>query len=205
MAVRSAPPPHERSRSVRIRTLHHAEDEPLRQVFDGLSQRSRLLRYHSAVPALSSSMVAALVNIRPGHHVAFAAEIDGEPVGIVRWIRLPGRPAHAELAAEVVDAVQGRGLGRQLAAAAARSALAAGIGWFTLWVNADNVALRQRLRAVNAGVAVDDPDEFHLPVTTLLPVSRDRTITPVVPPRFSVDPVSLTRVRVRDGGRRLRG
>jgi len=126
-------------------------------------------------------------------------------VGIVRWIRLPGRPAHAELAAEVVDAVQGRGLGRQLAAAAARSALAAGIGWFTLWVNADNVALRQRLRAVNAGVAVDDPDEFHLPVTTLLPVSRDRTITPVVPPRFSVDPVSLTRVRVRDGGRRLRG
>ena len=101
--------------------LSHAEDGPLRQVFAGMSQRSRFLRYHRATPALSSSMVASLVDIRPGYHVALAAEIGGEPVGIVRWIRHPSKPAHAEIAAEVVDALQGCGLGRQLAAAAARS------------------------------------------------------------------------------------
>ena len=169
MSVRTAPAPHDCRRSVRIRTLRHAEDGPLRQVYAGLSQRSRFLRYHRVTPALPSSTVAALVDIRPGHHVAFAAEIGGEPVGIVRWIRLPGAPTHAELAAEVVDAVQGCGLGRQLAAAAARSALAVGVEWFRLWVHSGNVALRQRLRAVNAAVAVDDPDEFLLPVTALLP------------------------------------
>ena len=166
--MRSTLPRHECNRSVRIRMLSHAEDGPLRQVFAGMSQRSRFLRYHRATPALSSSMVAALVDIRPGYHVALAAEISGEPVGIVRWIRHPSKPAHAEIAAEVVDALQWCGLGRQLAAAAARSALAAGVEWFTLWVHSDNVGLRRLLRAAEARVAADDPDEFRVAVRILL-------------------------------------
>lgn len=101
--------------------------------------------------------------------------------------------------------VQGCGLGRRLAAAAARSALAVGVDWFTLWVHSGNLALRQRLLAANARVAVDDPDEFRVPVTSLLPVKSDETITPVVLSRFSVDPVRMSWVSLRGGGRRLRG
>src|SRR5664279_2645589 len=107
MSVRYAPAPHDCSRSVWIRTLHRAEDQPLRQVFAGMSQRSRFLRYHRATPALPSSMVAALVDIRPGHHVAFAAEIGGE-LGMGGFARQTDPPDDAHrLAAEVVDAVQG--------------------------------------------------------------------------------------------------
>ena len=99
---------------------------------------------------MSTSMVAALVDIRPDHHVAFAAEIGGEPVGIVRWIRLRGKPAHAEIAAEVVDAVQRCGLGRQLAAAAAHptgGTLCAAEG------PADRGWLRRSSAGIAAGVA----------------------------------------------------
>lgn len=168
MSVLSAPSQPDCHRPVRIRTLAHAEDAPLRRVFAGLSERSRFLRYHRAAPAMSSSMLAALIDIRPGQHVAHAAELGGEPVGIVRWIRFPGRPAHAEIAAEVVDTAQGCGVGRQLAAAAARSALEAGIQWFLMWVHPDNVVLRQWLRSVDAHVGADDPDEFRVPVGSLL-------------------------------------
>ena len=168
MSIRIAPTTSGCTRPVRIRTLARADDETLRRVFAGMSQRSRFLRYHCATPALPASMVAALVDLRPGHHVALAAEIGGEPVGIARWIRQPSRPAHAELAAEVVDAVQGCGLGRQLAAAAARSALGAGVEWFTLWVHSDNVGIRRWLRSLDARTSRDDPDEFRVPVRTVL-------------------------------------
>ncbi len=167
MSVLSAPSQPD-CRPFRIRTLAHAEDAPLHRVFAGLSERSRFLRYHRAAPALSSSMIAALIDIRPGQHVAHAAEVGGEPVGIVRWIRYPGRPAHAEIAAEVVDVAQGCGVGRRLAGASARSALEAGVQWFVMSVHPDNGVLRQWLRSVDAQRGTDDPEEFRVPVGTLL-------------------------------------
>ncbi len=164
---------------LRIRPLHPAEDAPLRRVFEGLSPRSRFLRYQRAAPVLSASMVRALVDLRPGHHVAMAAEICGEPVGIVRWIRHGpddphgaggpnGDSAHAEIALEVIDEQQGRGVGRRLTAAAARSALDAGIECFTVWVDAANEGLRHRLVSLGAQQAADDPDHFRLHPAVLL-------------------------------------
>lgn len=155
-------------RTVRIRPLERADDGQLRKVFAGLSPQSRYLRYQRAAPVLSSSMARALVDIRPGFHIAPTAELDGEPVGIARWIRQPTDPTHAEIAVEVIDAVQGRGLGRRLTAAAAGSALEAGIEWLTLWVHSQHEGLRERLLSLGARPAADDPDEFRIASTALL-------------------------------------
>ena len=151
-----------------IRPLEPAQDAPLHRVFEGLSPRSRFLRYQRAAPALSASAVRALVDLRPGHHVAMAAEMCGEPVGIVRWIRHGHNHADAEIALEVIDEQQGRGVGRRLTAAAARSALDAGIVCFTLWVDAAHGGLRRRLLALGAQQAADDPDHFRLHPAALL-------------------------------------
>ncbi|MGS0683896.1 N-acetyltransferase family protein [Nakamurella sp. GG22] len=153
---------------LRIRPLRPAEDAPLRRVFEGLSPQSRFLRYQRAAPVLSASTVQALVDLRPGSHVALAAEIDGDPVGIVRWIRHRHHRAHAEIALEVIDAVHGRGIGRRLTAAAARSALDAGIECFTCWVAAAQGRLRDRLLSLGAEQAADDPDQFRLHPAALL-------------------------------------
>ncbi len=156
-----------------IRPLEPAEDAPLLRVFEGLSPRSRFLRYQRAAPALSASAVRALVDLRPGFHVALAAEIRGEPVGIARWIRHgSGDPnavsAHAEIALEVIDEQQGRGVGRRLTAAAARSALDSGIECFTLWVDVGHGGLRRRLLSLGAQQETDDPDQFRLHPAALL-------------------------------------
>jgi GNAT superfamily N-acetyltransferase len=158
---------------LRIRPLRPAEDAPLRRVFEGLSPRSRYLRYQRAAPVLSAATVRALVDLAPGSHVALAAEVDGEPVGIARWIRhRSGDPAgdatHAEIALEVIDAAQGRGIGRRLTAAAARSALDAGIECLTCWVNAAHGGLRDRLLSLGAQQAADDPDRFRVHPAALL-------------------------------------
>ncbi len=171
---------------LRIRPLEPGEDAPLRRVFAGLSPRSRFLRYQRAAPVPSASMVRALVDLRPGIHVALAAEIDGRPVGLARWIRhstnlrgsdvtgadsaggpTAGAP-HAEIAVEVIDAMQGRGIGRRLTAAAARSALDAGIDCLTCWVDVTHGGLRHRLLSLGAEQAADDADHFRLRPKLLL-------------------------------------
>ena len=75
------------------------------------------------------------------------------------------------------------------------------------WVHSTNVALRRRLRAVNAAVAVDDPDEFLLPVAALLrgQTRPKRHDTSCAVDESRCDPAGRWRVRVRGGGTPLRG
>ena len=153
---------------LRIRPLRPCEDAPLRRVFEGLSPRSRFLRYQRAAPVLPATTVQALVDLEPGSHVALAAEIEGEPVGIARWIRHRTDSEHAEIALEVIDAVQGRGIGRRLTAAAARSALDAGIECLSCWVDVEHGPLRNRLLSMGAHAAPDEPDRLRLATAALL-------------------------------------
>lgn len=81
-------------------------------VFDALSPDSRYDRYLTSVPQLTSSMRLALTAIDGHQHIAWLAEIDGHPAAIGRLIRVAR--GTAELAFEVVDAFQGRGLGTAL-------------------------------------------------------------------------------------------
>jgi L-amino acid N-acyltransferase YncA len=102
--------------ALRVRPLTAGDGVTLDAVFDGLSERSRYLRFHGPVPRLTARVRASLLDIDGHRHVAVVAEAWSAgawaPVGIARAIRTG--PGVAELAVEVVDDWQGQGVGRLL-------------------------------------------------------------------------------------------
>jgi RimJ/RimL family protein N-acetyltransferase len=97
---------------VSLRPLRAGEEAPLLAVFDQMSSKSRANRYLVGLPALTRSMISALVAVDGRDHVAWLASMDGRPVGIARYIRV--EPVIAEVALEVGDEHHGRGLGTAL-------------------------------------------------------------------------------------------
>lgn len=107
-----------RSPRVVLRRLTPDDGAAVDAVFAGLSSRSRYLRFHTPVPRLSGSMRTALLDVDGHDRVALVAEVRRpggwarDPVGIARLYRTGA--GEAELAVAVVDAWQGRGIGRRL-------------------------------------------------------------------------------------------
>jgi GNAT superfamily N-acetyltransferase len=95
-----------------LRPLGPGEVEVLDAVFDGLSPDSRYNRYLTGVPRLTGQMRSILTAVDGSAHIAWVAEVGGRPAAIGRLIRLS--PATAEMALEVTDVHQGRGLGTAL-------------------------------------------------------------------------------------------
>ncbi len=131
---------------ITIRPLRDGEREVIQAVFDGLSPRSRHSRFGGAKNVLLPTDLDLLSRVDATHHVLVAL-VGGTPVGLARLVRAG---SSAEVAFDVVDAWQGRGVGRVLAARLAGDARAAGIERLTGTVAADNTAshaLVRRLRA----------------------------------------------------------
>lgn len=152
-----------------VRPLTHDAGAVLDRVFADMSPRSRWLRYHSPMPRLPGSMRAALLDLDGQDRLAFVAEVhsrDGaRPVGLGRLVRTG--PRTAELALEVVDAWQHRGVGRRLLAAL--RAAAEERGWTTLEgrVLPGNDRVGRMLRAAFPGTTGrwdDDALVFTCPV-----------------------------------------
>jgi RimJ/RimL family protein N-acetyltransferase len=123
-----------------IRRLAGGELRPVLQVFEGLSERSRRLRYLGPKPRLREGELAQLVDVGCcGREAVVAADpATGGAVGIARYVRTG--PATAEVAFEVVDAWQGRGVGRRLVEALAEVAAEHGISRLSATVAVDNKA-----------------------------------------------------------------
>jgi GNAT superfamily N-acetyltransferase len=131
---------------VSIRPLEPPDAALLDTVLEGMSPQSRYTRFHGPKPRLSSSERAYLAGADGHDHLAVVAlDPEGEPLGIARGVRLRDDPAAAEVAAEVVDVWQRRGLGTTLLARLARQAAAVGIGRFTATVLAQT-GLQRALR-----------------------------------------------------------
>jgi GNAT superfamily N-acetyltransferase len=120
----------------------------LDQVLAGMSDHSRYTRFHGPKPRLSARERSHLSATDGRDHLALVALApDGAPLGIARGIRLRDRPDVAEIAAEVVDPWQHRGLGSRLIGRLARQAAAAGIARFSASVLASTglaASLRRR-------------------------------------------------------------
>ena len=101
-----------RDGEARLRPLLPGELAPQRAVFDSLSLDSRTDRYLTGIGDLTASMWRALTAVDGHHHVAWLATVDGRPAGIGRFVRV--EPCTAEIAFEVADEHQGRGLGTAL-------------------------------------------------------------------------------------------
>jgi GNAT superfamily N-acetyltransferase len=136
-------------------------------VHEGLSPASRRLRYSAPTPRLSSRMIRVLTDLTPGHHEAYAACRDERPIAIVRWIRTPELADAAELALEVVDAEQGRGVGRAMGAFAAVQAWRAGVRTMLISVDPDNERVRGWLSRLGARALPEDADRFAVPTEAL--------------------------------------
>jgi GNAT superfamily N-acetyltransferase len=134
---------------VRVRPLHRDEGAPLDAVFAGLSPESRYLRFHSPVHWLTPPLRRALLDVDGCRHVALVAESsDGETLGIARLVRDARLKKQAEVAFEVVDAWQGRGVGRLLLTAIVEEAARIGVSRLHAWVLTDNAAALALVRAV---------------------------------------------------------
>jgi RimJ/RimL family protein N-acetyltransferase len=155
---------------VRVRELTAADGAVLDAVFAGLSLQSRYLRFHGAVPRLSAAARRQLTALDGRHHVAFGAFADRnhEPVGLVRIIATgDGR---AEVAVEVVDAWQGRGVGTCLVRRAKERAAELGYRRLVAEVLAENRAVQALLRGVFPGATAS---RYGVDITMSLPIGDD--------------------------------
>ena len=130
--------------SALLQPLERGAEAPVLAVFDGLSPRSRELRFLTGVPRLTKHMLAALTDVDDCRHAAWIALVDGRPSGIARYVRVSADTA--ELAFEVVDAQHRRGLGPLLLDTVATLAQANGVRRVTAVVHPDNRASVQLLR-----------------------------------------------------------
>jgi GNAT superfamily N-acetyltransferase len=96
----------------RLRPLLHGELDPQQAVFDGLSSSSRVDRFLTGLDKLTPGMWRTLTAVDGHDHVAWLATVDGQPAGIARFVRIG--PCTADVAFEVTDEHQGRGIGTAL-------------------------------------------------------------------------------------------
>lgn len=129
-----------------IRPLEQGDTGTVQAVFERLGEASRRARFNGLKHRLGEQELRRLATVGPNHH-ALVAYVDGdpEPAAIARLVR---SGAGAEVAFEVADAYQGRGIGSALAQELVADACAAGVVEVTALVRRDNPAALAVLQRV---------------------------------------------------------
>ena len=155
--------------AIAVRRLDHGERSPVLDVFAGLSERSRRLRFLGAKPRLPERDLDLLVDVGCcGREAVVAIEQEhGQPVGIARFVR-DGHAPEAEVAFEVVDAWQGRGVGRRLVEDLAALARSQGILRLRATIARGNAPALALVRSLGELVA-SRPDGADLELVVRLP------------------------------------
>jgi len=147
--------------TVLLREQAPGDREHLAELFAGLSDHSRYLRFATGIPpALPRRYLDALADVDGDRHVGILAVRDGRTIGAARYIREQGTPAEAEVAVTVADAFQRRGLGRLLVETLVGVGAERGIerfGFEILPVNRPALALARRLGAGDRFLATRRP------------------------------------------------
>ena len=152
--------------SVTIRALTAADREHVIAVFHRMSQASVRHRFFTTKRELSPSDLAFLDALADGPDVALAAVVrtpGGErALGIGRYVVLPDRRS-AEVAFEVGDADQGRGIGTLLLEHLAVNARQRGVATFIAEVEADNRQMMEMFTTSGFSVRENlDQRTFHV-------------------------------------------
>jgi GNAT superfamily N-acetyltransferase len=109
-----------------VRALRNGDTATVASVFEALGPESRRLRFGHAKRELKPDELEQLARVDATHHV-LVAWLAGRPVGIARLVRDAAGSASGEIAGEVVDSRQGRGIGTALIRLLMNDAAAAGI------------------------------------------------------------------------------
>ena len=147
---------------VRMRPIASADKSALEGIVAGMSAESRSRRFLGATSSLSPRMLRYFTEVDYVNHFALVVSTVEQPdelVGVGRYIRLRDRPKAAEIAAAVVDAYSGRGIGTLVMEALTAVAQETGITTFVASVRQDNAAMRALLpsrhaRSTSAGAGV---------------------------------------------------
>jgi RimJ/RimL family protein N-acetyltransferase len=160
---------------VHLRPLQDGESTPLLEVFAGLSAESRASRYLVGTPRLPAPMVRHLSTTDGMTSVAWLAAVDDHPAGIGRYVRMNDDPCTAEVALEVVDQHQRRGLGTILLDAVTTLAAANGVRRLRATALPDNSASLRLLSRVGIPMSWEDGVlEGEAPLRLLDPAAVDR-------------------------------
>jgi RimJ/RimL family protein N-acetyltransferase len=156
-----------------MRPLTRDDRDELLSLFHRLSEDSRWRRFMSPKPTLAPRELDYLTDVGHLAHEAFAAvdERDGSLAGVARYVRHPGGGTSAELAVEVADELQRRGIGTALCLRVIERARENGFTVLTataLWTNQPARRLLRRLgfhacrsqgREIELALALDSAGE----------------------------------------------
>jgi GNAT superfamily N-acetyltransferase len=160
--------------SVWLRPLANGETGAVEQVFAGLSDRSRTARFLVPMPRLPASMGRMLADVDGVRHVAWLAATEGAAAGLARYVVVG--PSTAEVALEVVDRYQGRGIGSALLDAITTVACVRGIRTLEATVlptNRRSVALLGKV-GLRQAAAAGGVSEARGPYRLMTPPRVDR-------------------------------
>lgn len=161
---------------ISIRPIRAADAEAFVRAYACLSERSRERRYLSLAPELRPAEVRYLTSVDQNEHVALVALNDSrEILASARYIRIPTRPSVAEMAIEVIDDWQRRGVGRALLEALSQHAQDAGVARFVAIVSTENVPMQRILTCARASSEkVDGELEYTVYAAALTAPDRRR-------------------------------
>jgi predicted CoA-binding protein/RimJ/RimL family protein N-acetyltransferase len=114
--------------TVHVRPAKPTDAAAVEQLLEGLSDRSVWLRFFSGHPNLARAVLwATEVDYQRRYGLVATVGDDGRVVAAAGWERDPDLPERAEVAMEVADAMQGRGLGTILLGQLAEAANQVGV------------------------------------------------------------------------------
>jgi GNAT superfamily N-acetyltransferase len=139
--------------TVHLRPLRRDERDLVLGFYNGLSAEARYRRFLQPMPRLPGAYLRHLVDVDGCRHVAVVAIVEGECVGIARYIALPDEPVAAEVEVTVTDRYQGRGIGRLLVGALRPAAVQAGLTTFVCYIHPTNRPALECLRSLGVEFA----------------------------------------------------
>ena len=143
-----------------LRPLHRCDQMSIRDLDSHLSPRTRYLRFFSAMPQLSESMVKLLACVDYRQRLALLAEVsttDGtELVALGSYAAVDGRTA--EIGLVVRDEWQRRGIGMALATRVLQAAEARGFDRFVAHLLHENVMARRFLNRLGGILSTKSQD-----------------------------------------------
>ena len=135
------------------RRIKRDDKKHLQSGMKDLSLQSRRYRFLSPISELPETLLRHLTEVDYFNHDAWVALLlnpdndkDFEPAGVGRYVRSEDDSERAELALLVVDALQGRGIGKILLKQLAKAAQSAGIGCFDGVVLGNNTPMLSFVR-----------------------------------------------------------
>jgi RimJ/RimL family protein N-acetyltransferase len=153
---------------VHLRPIRPSDKESLQGGLQQMSPESRYRRFFAPVDHLTDEQLRYFTEVDQRDHVAWVASLPDRAgnavVAVARYVRLEDDPEAAEAAVTVIDAEQGKGLGRLMLRVLAESAIKGGIKRFTLFVLGENekmLALMNEAGAISDGVR-DGVHEMHV-------------------------------------------